>query len=179
VHELLPSAFYDLSRRLPSAVAVGYTDPNNSRHYQLSPEDLVRFLRGREAASRFLSTFIVNELEGRRPAELCTNRNQQDSSRKRKCRGAFELITFELLRDVNGVVCGRTSDPLFALMEGLTLQRPGSDGGPEVDGENPFRACDVCRLDFATAVHNAREELWHRLPEWFCVDVPHWGSPSP
>ncbi|THH16576.1 hypothetical protein EW146_g4071 [Bondarzewia mesenterica] len=173
VPELLPSAFYDLSRQFPSSVAVGFTDASTSTHHRLSHDDLVRLLHGRELASRFFSTFIVNELEGRRASQWCYNASSEIPERKNNCQVAFENVTVELLRDVNGVVCNRTSDPLFAMVEGLNLQR--NDSAPSPLFKNKFRACDVCRIEFAVSVDAAREDFWRRLPEWFDVEISNWG----
>ena len=64
IPQLLPSAFYDLSRYLPSQLAIDYTDPDTNRTYTLSNNDLFRVYRGKEQAARYFSTFIVKELEG-------------------------------------------------------------------------------------------------------------------
>lgn len=127
-------------------------------------------LRGREASSRFLSTFIVNELEGREASEWCSNRNHQDLAVRRTCGLAFEAITFELLRDVNGVVVNRNSDPLYAIADAEMMQTRD-------EGENKvsFRACEACRVDFSAVADAAREEAWLKVPEWFGVDVLFWG----
>lgn len=169
--ELIPAAFYDLCRLLPSVVASGYADPFDITCHRLTSSDLVLLLQGREAASRFFSTFIVNELENRRASETCFNRRQQDPSQRRLCTGAFQLITFELLQDVNGLVTGRIADPLFAMQEVLNLQ--ADPGTPE--SRNMFRACDSCRHELVLSVHSARIKFWDSLPEWFGVEVTHWG----
>ncbi|TFY62880.1 hypothetical protein EVG20_g6543 [Dentipellis fragilis] len=166
--ELLPSAFYDLSRHLPSAVVCGFTDACTGAHITLAPDDLVRFLRGREAASRFFSTFVVNALEGRKASQWCT-------APPRHCQGAFELATYELLRDVNGVVCGRTLDPLFAMVDALkVLMKDGSSAAETQDESAVGHTCDMCRIELAGEVDAAREQLWGKLPEWFGVEVPDW-----
>ncbi|KAI0305519.1 hypothetical protein B0F90DRAFT_1624486 [Multifurca ochricompacta] len=169
--ELIPAAFYDLCRLLPSLVAAGYTDPFNSTYYRLTTSDLVLLLQGREAASRFFSTFIVNELENRRASDTCFNRRQQDPAKRRLCTGAFQLITFELLQDVNGLITGRTADPLLAMQDVLNLQ--ADPGTPEA--RNMFRACDACRQELTMSVHAARNKFWDSLPEWFGVEVTNWG----
>ena len=169
--ELIPAAFYDLCRLLPSVVATGHTDPFDSTSHRLTSSDLVFLLQGREAASRFFSTFVVNELENRRASETCSNRRQQDPALRRLCTGAFQLITFELLQDANGLVTGRTADPLFAMQEVLNLQ--ADSGTPE--SRNMFRACDSCRQELVVSVHAARNKFWDSLPEWFGVEVTHWG----
>ncbi|KAI0066237.1 hypothetical protein BV25DRAFT_1905815 [Artomyces pyxidatus] len=163
--ELLPAAFYDLSRHLPSSATAGFVDPHDSFHHSLPQDDLVRLLRGREASSRFFSTFIVNELEGRKPSELCLNRAHEDPDRRLDCQGAFEYVTFELLRDVNGVVIGRTSDPLFAMLYAYDMQGKLADA----------RTCDICRGEFGTVVTFARDRFWRQLPDWFGVDLSVWG----
>lgn len=169
--ELLPSAFYELCRLLPSVVATGYTDPFDLKCYRLTASDLVLLLQGREAASRFFSTFIVNELENRRASDICFNRRQEDPAKRRLCTGAFQLITFELLQDVNGLITGCTADPLFAMQEVLNLQ--ADPGTP--DTRNMFRACDACRQELVVSVHSARNKFWDSLPEWFGIEVTNWG----
>jgi hypothetical protein len=169
--ELIPAAFYDLCRLLPSVVATGYTDPFDLRHHRLSTTDLVLLLQGREAASRYLSTFIVNELEKRRASEACVNRWQEDPVLRRMCTGAFQLIMYELLQDVNGLITGYTTDPLLAMQEVLNLQAyPGTS-----EARNVFRACDACRQDLVISVHAARNRFWDCLPAWFGIEVTSWG----
>ncbi|KAJ6593865.1 hypothetical protein B0H19DRAFT_1205276 [Mycena capillaripes] len=160
--ELLPSAFYDLSRCVVSETTAGYTNSENVVH-QLSPQDLMSLLKGREHASRFLSTFIVNELEGREPSAACVHIGDEDPAQRRACQAAFESITFEILRDVNGVT-HRSSDPLFAILDAELMQTRD-------DHISVLRACEFCRLEFGAAVDHAREEFWSRLPGWFGVDL--------
>ncbi|KAG6844620.1 hypothetical protein H0H87_005477 [Tephrocybe sp. NHM501043] len=170
--ELLPSAFYDLSRSSPSACAGGYTCPLTSTIHQLSDADLLNLLRGKEHSSRFLSTFIVNELEGREPSMPCIHRMELDAARRRVCQSAFEAITFEILRDINGTICQRSSDPLFAIMDAELMQtREDPLGRPN----SVLRACEFCRSEFGTAVDAAREDFWQRLPIWFGMDTGVWG----
>ena len=152
-------------------VATGYTDPFDMTRHHLASSDLILLFQGREAASRFFSTFIVNELEGRSASETCFNRRQQDPAQRSLCTGAFQSITFELLQDVNGLVTGRTADPLFAMQEVLNLQ--ADPGTPE--SRNMFRACDSCRLELVVSVHAARNKFWDSLPGWFGVKAMHWG----
>ena len=169
--ELLPAAFYELCRLLPSVVATGYTDPFDQKCHRLTADDLVLLLQGREAASRFFSTFIVDALENRRVSDICFNRRQPDPAMRHLCTGAFQLITYELLQDVNGVIKGCTADPLFAMQEVLNLQ--ADPGTP--DERNMFRACDACREELVRSVHSARNRFWDSLPEWFGVEVTSWG----
>ncbi|GLB45083.1 hypothetical protein LshimejAT787_1901610 [Lyophyllum shimeji] len=170
--DLLPAAFYDLSRNSPSDCAAGYACPLTSKTHQLSDADLLSLLRGKEHASRFLSTFIVNELEGRELSASCAHRMELDPARRRVCQSAFEAITFEILRDINGTVCPRSSDPLFAIMDAEMMQtREDPHGRPS----SFLRACEFCRSEFGAAVDLAREEFWQRLPIWFGVDPQVWA----
>jgi len=129
-------------------------------------------LRGREHASRFLSTFVVNELEGREPSPVCSHRNDPDSFRRRICQTTFEATTFEMLRDVNGVVFHRNSDPLFALMDADLMQTRSDVAIGSLTLLH--RACEPCRLEFTASVDAARENLWHKLPVWFNVNGISW-----
>jgi hypothetical protein len=169
--ELLPSAFYDLCRCAPSDIASGYTCPRTSVLHLLSVTDLMNILKGKEHASRYLSTFVVNELEGRQPSAACIYKDEKDPIRRRTCQAAFEAITFEILRDVNGVVCHRSSDPLFAIVDAELMQT--REEASSTTGVS-LRACEQCRAEFATIVDAVREEFWNKLPFWFGLDVPNW-----
>lgn len=152
-------------------VATGYADPFDMTCHHLTSSDLVLFLQGREKVSSFFSAFVRKELENRRASETCFNRRQLDPAQRRLCTGAFQLITFELLQDVNGLVTGRIADPLFAMQEILNLQAdPGT-----LESRNMFRACDSCRHELVVSVHAARNQFWDSLPEWFGVEVTQWG----
>ncbi|KAH9949635.1 hypothetical protein B0H21DRAFT_727749 [Amylocystis lapponica] len=170
--ELLPSAFYDLSRYLPSQLAVGHITSCGARH-QLGTDDLMKVLRGKEQAARFFSTFIVNELEGRSPSQWCLHRHDPHPLGKRACQIAFEAVTFELIRDVNGMVCNRNSDPLFAIADSVLMQT--REDAPGVESTALYRACEACRLDYGSVVDAVREDFWRRIPEWFDVQVDNWG----
>ncbi|EMD37483.1 hypothetical protein CERSUDRAFT_154136 [Gelatoporia subvermispora B] len=172
VPELLPSAFYDLSRYLPSHLAAGHTTSEGEKH-MLAQEDLLKILRGKEHGARFFSTFIVNELEGRTPSEFCLYRNDATPTRKRACQIAYEAITFELIRDVNGMVCNRNSDPLFAIAETFLMQT--REDIPGAENEVVHRTCEFCRMEYGAVVDAVREELWRKIPEWFDLEVPGWG----
>ena len=134
----------------------------------LSDDDLLSTLRGREHASRFLSTFVVHELECRNSSEGCLHRNEQD----RICQTAFETTTFEILRDVNGIVCHRTSDPLFAVMDAELMQNRCESGNARSNFLQ--RACEPCRMEFTASADSNREEMWSKLPIWFNVDLLSW-----
>ncbi|KAG6828807.1 hypothetical protein H0H92_006689 [Tricholoma furcatifolium] len=170
--ELLPAALYDLSRSSPSVCASGYTCPLTSTTHHLSDVDLLSLLRGKEHTSRFLSTFIVNDLEGREPSTACVHRMELDAARRRVCQSAFEAITFEILRDINGTLCQRSSDPLFTIMDAELMQtREDPLGRPN----STLRACEFCRSEFGAAVDTAREDFWQRLPSWFGLDPMMWA----
>ncbi|KAG6899486.1 hypothetical protein C0993_009780 [Termitomyces sp. T159_Od127] len=170
--ELLPAAFYDLSRSSPSACAAGYTCPLTLTTHQLSDVDLLNLLRGKEHSSRFLSTFIVKELEGREPSMSCLYRMEPDVARRRVCQAAFEAITFEILRDINGTICQRSSDPLFAILDAELMQTREDPLGRL---NSALRACEYCRSEFGAAVDAAREDFWQRLPTWFGIDPVAWS----
>ena len=168
---LLPSAFYDLSRCYPSDSAAGYTCPRTQETHHLSDLDLTHLLKGKEHASRFLSSFVINQLQHREPTPSCSYRTESDPNLKGHCQTAFEAITFEILRDVNGVVCHRSSDPLFAIMDAEIMQ--SRDELAASYGVS-MRLCDFCRSEFSATVDDAREELWRRLPQWFGITLQPW-----
>ncbi|KAI8993792.1 hypothetical protein BD414DRAFT_456898 [Trametes punicea] len=171
-YDILPSAFYDLSRCLPSQLVDGYTD-SDGVHHRLSDDDIGKVLRGKEHGARFFSTFIVTELEGRGPSVNCLHRNELQPSLKRACQMAFEAVTFELIRDVNGMVCNRNSDPLFTIADSVLMQT--RDDQPGVENKAAYRACEACRLEYTAVVQAAREAFWRQLPHWFEVNVRTWG----
>jgi hypothetical protein len=181
--DLLPSAFYDLCRCSASEIASGYTLTPQGEHHALSDADLLHVLKGREHAARYLSTFIATELESR-ASESCLYANA-DAAQKRICRATFEATSFEVQRDMNGVIFHRSSDPLFAMMD-ADLMQASQRGGLVLNGNGSGdssngrpvgllqRACESCRMEFSNAVDAAREEMWHRLPHWFGIDSIEW-----
>ena len=171
--ELLPSAFYDLSRFIPSELVNDHTDPSTGKTYSLSDNDLFRAFRGKEQAARYFSTFIVKELEGRTPSEFCYHRHELQPTRKRRCQMAFEAVTYSLIRDVNGLVMNRNLDPLYAIADSLLMQT--REDAPGVENAATIRACEACRMDFGAIVDAVRNEFWHKLPEWFELEVPNWA----
>lgn len=175
--ELLPSAYYDLSRCSPSDIVMGHpASPTDAERQFLHDDDVMNVFRGKEHAARFLSSFIVSHLEGRGSSVSCIYRtdrleNSVEMMSQRTCRASFEAITFEMVRDVNGVVLHRTTDPLFAMMDADLMQ---TRNGPHGRINVAFRACEPCRLEFSAAVDAAREELWLNLPDWFSVELESW-----
>ncbi len=147
---------------------------SDGKHYTLSNDDMLQTLKGKESAARFLSSFIVTELEGREPSDHCFYRQTGVSFEKSKtCRIAFEAVTFEILRDVNGLVCNRNSDPLYAISETIGIQNRSEF--PDDNRIGGHRACEACRLVLAAVVDAAREAFWMNLPAWFQIEVPDWG----
>ncbi|KAJ4483481.1 hypothetical protein J3R30DRAFT_1786748 [Lentinula aciculospora] len=166
--ELLPSAFYDLSRNSISHTAAGYIASGTMECHNLSDEDLFNLLKGREDASRFLSTFLVNQLEGRKPSPNCIYMQVGNHPRRRICQIAFENVFCDILRATNSLVCHRSCDPLFAIMDAEMMYERG-DGGF-------LRPCEYCRTEFRAEVKAARDEFWHSLPGWFGnIQVSVWG----
>jgi len=150
--------------------------PTDAERQFLHDDDVMNVLRGKEHVSRFLSTFIVSHLEGRGSSMNCIYRadrleNRAEMMSRRACQASFEAITFEIVRDVNGVVLHRTTDPLFAMMDADLMQ---TRNGPHGRINVAFRACEPCRLEFSVAVDAAREELWLNLPGWFNVELESW-----
>lgn len=172
---LLPAALYELSTLSPSSVAAGMTYIYDGVRHQLSQEDLVALLAGRENCSRFLSTFVVNELQNRRPFQHCLHRASEtvsfaddgDHSKKKPCQYAVERAMLELLKDCNGVVKGVTCDPLLAIKEVSDLVK---------DPDPRFTACDACAADLGRIIRMARSGMWRYLPSWFGLEpVANWG----
>ncbi|KAF5326275.1 hypothetical protein D9611_000481 [Ephemerocybe angulata] len=171
-YEYLPAAFYDLSRCVASDIVSGWSypaDPSSTWHLGL--DEIMTVLKGKEQASRFLSTFIVNELEGREPSPLCIFKSDVDPMKRRICPAAFEAVTFEIVRDCNGVVCHRITDPLFAILDAYLMQKRDNPIGR---GRITFRCCDFCKEEFAGAVETARNALWQKLPSWFGIKLETW-----
>ncbi|KAI0315221.1 hypothetical protein OF83DRAFT_1062495 [Amylostereum chailletii] len=167
IPELLPAAFYDLSRQPPSVCAMGFSDVNDCTHHRLSSSDLVLLFQGREAASRFLSTFIVQAIEARVPSPNCLNAHVDASaSRVHRCQKAFQRRAHDI---VNDATCGHAADPLSMLKEVVrTRAEPG---------ELRFRLCVICATELERVVEGARQILWDRLPVWFGVQgLVDWGS---
>ncbi|KAJ7625883.1 hypothetical protein FB45DRAFT_991463 [Roridomyces roridus] len=175
---LLPAAFYDLARYGPSKIMVGtppapYSLLFDSHHGRappppalrtLSPNLLVKTLRGRERAQRFLADFVITELQGRTPAADCLYL-EHDPQHARMCRESFYFIMLNVLRSVGGIACGRDADPLFTLVQAVDmLSRTDFSDGHRQCG---LKLCHPCKVDFAAAATRAREEVWRLLPEWF------------
>ena len=77
------------------------------------------------------------------------------------------------------------ADFMQASQRGPGLTPPNGTGSPPINGLNGQvatsgrlgllqRACEACRTEFTSTVDTAREEMWHRLPVWFGVEVSDW-----
>ena len=177
---ILPAALYDLSRYGPSKISFGASSlptafellltqlcgspPPIDKPVRLSRELLCRTLRGREAAQRFIATFIARDLNCRAPAAECLHRNDRHAI-SRPCRESFYFIMLNILRSVGGVGSGRHADPLFTLIQAteMLFRTDFSDGHQQCG----LKLCQPCKADFAASAAKAREEVWRLLPEWF------------
>ena len=191
---ILPAALYDLSRYGPSRIMAGtFSLPTAFEKFmakldgtplppdnpvRLSRDLLSRTLRGREAAQRYMASFISKELYNRPPATDCLNRiapatesvtDKEATSRpngsSRPCHESFYFIMLNILRSVGGIACGRDADPLFTLIQAKEmLTRTDFSDGQRQCG---LKMCPPCKADFALAATKAREEVWSLLPQIF------------
>ncbi|KZT72000.1 hypothetical protein DAEQUDRAFT_744039 [Daedalea quercina L-15889] len=174
--DLLPSAFYDLSRYGPRKIASGATVPgglssnastatNNltiEERTCLPVQDLYTALLGREVGQRYVAAFIEKELSTRPVSSACTNRHRDNG---RPCRESFYFIMLNVLRSVGGISAGRDADPLFTLMQAMEmLNRKDFTDGEKQCG---LQVCEPCKVDFAQSAATARQQVWAQLPSWF------------
>jgi len=158
------------------------TSSSGSQMVQLGHTLICKTFRGREASQRYIATFLSRELSNRQPAADCLNRHS--AALQIHCTESFYYIMLNVLRSVGGIACGRDADPLFTLTQALEMlsrtdfttadttgggsneenDEGGGGGGQKKCG---LRMCTMCKVDFAKAVANAREEVWGRLPTWF------------
>jgi hypothetical protein len=186
LESILPSAFYDLSRYGPSKITTGvpvtspvfpissiaHLSPNSDSDFDsfsavhLSHILLCRTLRGRESAQEFISTFVDKELTVRPISAGCTNSHDHAG---RFCRESFYFIKLNVLRSVGGIASGRDGDPLFTLLQAVDmLSRTDFSDGVKQCG---LKMCNSCKIDFASAVGRAREEVWASIPAGFGLEM--------
>jgi hypothetical protein len=181
---LLPAALYDLARYGPSKIMAGTPASPLSftseravprKPATLSPALLITTFRGREAAQRYLTDFVIKELQGRAPAPDCVYLEEDAPSRM--CRESFYFIMLNVLRSVGGIACGRDADPLFTLIQAMDmLSRTDFSDGHRQCG---LKLCHPCKVDFANSATRAREEVWKLLPAWFDLDEKmDWMDPA-
>ncbi|KAF9221159.1 hypothetical protein BS17DRAFT_712267 [Gyrodon lividus] len=171
--EVLPSAFYDLSRYGPSKILSGARAFPPPPLIHLSHDSLVRTLKGRELAQVYISTFLTRALE-HHPSPSCLHSAKAPTSTSTggtaavasaHCTESFYFIHLNVLRSVGGIACGRDADPLFTLMQAAEmLERKDFSDGVRTCG---LRMCGVCKREWKGEVGRAREEVWGLIPVWF------------
>ncbi|KAL0572277.1 hypothetical protein V5O48_009679 [Marasmius crinis-equi] len=189
---LLPSAFYDLSRYGPSKILVGAPGlprvmkkdkrlPETPKPVTLTQDLFVRTLRGREQAQQYMHSFIMTQIGNRTPSLDCFYRGEGGSD-SRACRESFYFITLNVLRAVGGIACGRDADPLFTLGQAVDMlsRMDFVDGGGSGSAKRcGLKLCAACKADFTEDCGKARKDVWMSLPKWFGLeDVvgSSWGS---
>ncbi|KAJ3728016.1 hypothetical protein DFJ43DRAFT_533577 [Lentinula guzmanii] len=180
LNEILPSAFYDLSRYGPSKIMYGtpgiksiLVSPNKDpRFVCLSNQLLVRTLQGRESAQHYLINFLAVCLENREPSPRCWYRSTSHPSEAHPCVQAFQQMYNDTFRCIGGVAIGRDADPLFTLAQCIDrLMRPD-----KIEGERARALmCGPCKVDFISDCTKGREEAWALIPGWFGF-AEGWGN---
>ncbi|KIY74005.1 hypothetical protein CYLTODRAFT_386164 [Cylindrobasidium torrendii FP15055 ss-10] len=163
--DVLPAAFYDLSRYGPSRIVEGshIKDANLALPLPL----VARTLRGRELAQEFLAKFILGE---RAPSELCTTPSL--------CAQSLYFITLNLLRAVGGLAAGRDADPLYTLIQALDmLERSDFETASGGRGQS-LHICPPCKVMFASECLSKRLEAWKCIPDWFMLEKERRDSKS-
>jgi hypothetical protein len=173
---VLPSAFYDLSRYGPRKIVSGtiapspldFADPPSPSLptvAQLSTEDMVQVLTGREHGQRYMISFFEHTLINPPISPHCFN-GQTDHSQS--CRQACYFVMLNTFRSVGGISFGRDADPLFTLLqtEGL-LDRTDFNDGMDPKVRCGLNICSACKANFKKTIKDAREDIWRLLPAWF------------
>ncbi|KAH7878432.1 uncharacterized protein C8R40DRAFT_1158997 [Lentinula edodes] len=172
LNEILPSAFYDLSRYGPSKIMYGtpgigsvLSSPGiEPRPVCLSNQLLVRTLQGRELAQNYLINFLSLHLETRQPSSGCWYRNSSPPSKAHPCAQAFQQMYIDIFRCIGGVSIGRDADPLFTLSQGMDrLTRPDKSEGERAK----TLICGSCKVELLSDCTKGREAAWALIPEWF------------
>ncbi|KAJ7711892.1 hypothetical protein B0H16DRAFT_1343346 [Mycena metata] len=197
---LLPAALYDLARYGPSKIMAGTPAPPLALAFPseslrtpaaaaaaarqpitLPPALLIATYRGREAAQRYLASFITTHLQRRAPAPDCLYRSPSPSDSRslapedarspeyasRPCRDSFYFIMLNLLRSVGGIACGRDADPLFTLLQAVDMLERTDFSDGQSGRMCGLRVCAACKGEFRGCVGRAREEVWGMVPGWF------------
>ncbi|KAI0079864.1 hypothetical protein K474DRAFT_1730503 [Panus rudis PR-1116 ss-1] len=180
--ELLPAAYYDLSRYGPRRIVAGTRAPpsllfppapgaQNAEGNEVpvesdmmtwSMEELQLILRGRETAQRYVIQFVETELASRGIASNCLNKHHENG---RVCRESFYFIMLNVLRAVGGISHGRDADPLYTLMQTIEMvDRTDFSDGEKMCG---LKICIVCKTELGHSVEMARKDVWSKVPAWF------------
>ncbi|KIK77869.1 hypothetical protein PAXRUDRAFT_58788, partial [Paxillus rubicundulus Ve08.2h10] len=161
--EVVPSAFYDLSRYAPSKILSGAQAPPPV-FIHLSHDSLVRTLKGRERAQLYISTFLTQALQ-HHPSPICLHAMKASRSTGGRaaaasahCIESFYFIHLNILKSIGGIACGRDADPLFTLMQAAEMfpSKDFSDGVKTCG----LKMCRVCEREWRGEVGKAREEVW-------------------
>lgn len=177
IAEILPAAFYDLSRYRPEKTPSITDAPKQvPPTYSASPammksltsmeKVLAPILHGREMGIQYMPKFIQEHVHRRSPSAGCLYRQDKDPGRP--CRDAFYIITHVLRRSISGEAGGRDADPLHTLTFAVDIL-----GMPEVKLEEKKYAmnpCEPCKVEFTEVCTKARETIWSLLPVWFGLE---------
>lgn len=182
IDNILPTAYYDLSRYGPRRIVSGTPLPppllfppsqfTEAKDTAMEPEllkldydDLRVIFLGRESAQRHVAGFIDQELASRPISIGCLNKHNDDG---RICRESFYYIMLNLLRAVGGISHGRDADPLYSLGQTVDmLARTDFSDGEKLCG---LKICIACKSDLTTSVGTERKEVWDEIPNWFGLE---------
>ncbi|KIK54512.1 hypothetical protein GYMLUDRAFT_1022543 [Collybiopsis luxurians FD-317 M1] len=161
--QFLPSAFYDLSRYGPSKIMYGtpgikstlVSPDEEPRYVCLSNQLLVRTLRGRECAQRFLIDFLSTHVEYHQPSVkyLYCHLLHPPLTKSHPSVQGFQQIYFDTFRCIGGVALVSRIEPRALIY------------GP-------------CKLDFLDVCARGREAAWRCIPNWFWLEevIEGWGG---
>ena len=181
INNILPTAYYDLSRYAPRRIVLGASKPppmlfppkpsaepqdtsvdSEPETVKLDYDDLRIVFHGRESAQRHLAAFIDRELVSRPISQGCSNKHNDDG---RVCRESFYYVMLNLLRAIGGISHGRDADPLYSLSQttGMLSRTDFSDGEKQCG----LKICAACKSDLTSSVRAERRDVWKKIPEWF------------
>ena len=187
IHEVLPAAYFDLSRYGPRRIVAGTglpqpllltmanqsgTPKNDSKQDQgevivPSHDELSVILRGREIGQRNVALFIENELVSRPISPRCFNKHNDSG---RVCRESTYYVMLNILRAIGGISHGRDADPLYTLTQVVEMMsRTDFTDGVKQCG---LKMCAPCKADVTECVNAARKDVWEQIPLWF--DMTPW-----
>jgi hypothetical protein len=164
-HSISPSVTTPVlpSQREPSLIPILV---KKETHVQLTHEDLILLLEGREAGQAWLARFLDRSVNSRTPSASCAH--ARDGSRP--CRDSFFFLLLNTRRAVGGIAVGRDADPLFTLRQMCEmLHRTDFTDGSRTYG---LPMCCFCKADFVVTIARAREEVWRAIPGWFGLAPP-------